>query len=119
MFSCNLTILPSCVALPPDCAVCADDYAWGEGYTCIECRNATAHTTQVLGIVVLVILAGVLARVLQYLVSLPRPTSGRNMSRWQRYITRAYQAIPIQAIKIIIVAWQIITEVGATVASVY
>lgn len=97
----------------PYCSVCADHYTWGQGYTCVKCEGTATLMTQALGIIVLLVLAAALARTWQYLISLPGPINMRETSGWRKFMARVHGAIPFQAIKIIIVAWQIITEFAA------
>lgn len=108
-------VLSSSVALPPVCAVCIDGYARGMGHTCSKCtsRHRTAGAT-IAAVVVMVLIAAVALRLRSSAsfcteANTERPASSRGLHRaWPRF----RMARPFQALKIVFVSWQIITQVG-------
>ena len=96
---------------PTDCAVCEDDYAAALLYTCSKCSGADGV---VVAILALALASVVFAAVVVHLLSAPvnpalidaRPTMIRTKLR------EVMQAIPSQALKTIVVSWQILTQVS-------
>ena len=87
-----------------DCAVCSDGYTAQLGYTCDKCSDSTG------GIVVVAVLAlvalSVCIAVVMYVMSGEAGCTGRRGP-----LGRLFRNIPLQSVKIVIVAWQIITQV--------
>ena len=86
-----------------DCAVCGDGYVASLGFTCDKCSGNTK------GIIVASIFAAVFVSVVVAIVWHLMSSETRGTNRGiVNYVTRR---VPIQAVKIIIVAWQILTQV--------
>ncbi|CAM9117457.1 unnamed protein product [Sphacelaria rigidula] len=86
----------------PYCSICQENFATGPGYTCHSCSERTGGV--ILVIVLGVLAFGALVGFVLYMVSAGSGGGGR------RIMARAAQVIPLQSIKIIIVAWQILTQ---------
>lgn len=88
-----------------DCAVCSQGYTEALSYTCNECSNRGG------GIVVAVLLViaalFVAVAVVSYVMSGERGGGGRGL------VERVARYIPLQPVKIVIVSWQILTQVRA------
>lgn len=92
-----------------DCSVCSDGYAAGAHNTCAQCSDNTG------AIVLMVVLAflSILAVVafLYYLVSTEMEGDEQGL------LAGLMKRIPLQSFKIIIVTWQILTQVRSEKAS--
>lgn len=89
--------------LDTDCAVCSDGYAASLGFSCTRCSDGKRRVAVavVLGVFAL---TGAVAAII-YLVSSPRKGRGESLvDAWKKYV-------PFQSVKIVIVAWQILTQV--------
>ena len=86
-----------------DCAVCGDGYVASLGFSCERCSKNTKS------VVVASIFAGVSAVVvvgaIRYLMSAEIQGEGKGV------VDRMTRRVPVQAMKIVIVAWQILTQV--------
>ena len=85
-----------------DCAVCSKDYVNGPAFTCKKCSEKTSGIAiaAVLGVVGFIIMVMICSFLL----------SGKiEGSRWG-LVDAIMRYIPLQALKIIIVAWQILTQ---------
>lgn len=105
--------LPTCNSLllaSPDCAVCASGYTAGISHTCYACDGATAAAAKAAAITLMLISALVLLSAYKYLTS-AGTSDVPEQSSLHACLSRIKQAFPLQAVKILIVAWQIITEV--------
>lgn len=90
----------------PDCSVCWDNYSSSVGLTCVECSGNTEGI--VLATVLAVVVPFIVVAVVLYLVSGNTDATGQGM------VGRLQRVVPLQSIKIIIVAWQILTQVKET-----
>lgn len=106
-----LTLHPSPIRCP-DCSVCEKGYTRGQGYACVKCGGSSAHTVEALGAIALIALVAAFACAWKHLTSLARPSAESSKLGWQGYLWRIYKAIPFEAIRIMIITWQIITEVA-------
>ena len=98
-----------------DCAACDEGYGSGFQYSCHSCQGsdswaAIGGTVTVLVVAMFVVVLGV-----AYLVGdVDRPISERT-GTWERRVLSfrdgLVRAIPLTAIKIVLVSWQIITQV--------
>lgn len=87
-----------------DCAVCTVNYSKGPGFTCIKCSE---NGWGILATAVFVVIAMVMAfTAFTYL------TSAEIMGTIRETIARLLGLVPLYSIKIIIVAWQIVTQVS-------
>lgn len=86
-----------------DCSICSKNYASNIGFTCRECSERTMSITAV---VVLGVLASVFGlSIILYLTSVEMAGCGEGIVD---FVTRL---IPLTSIKIIIITWQILTQV--------
>ena len=96
-----------------DCSVCSDGYSEKLGFTCSKCSKDSA-----VGIVVAAILsiAALFAAVcvVWYLIS-----GEAGLSAGQGVIGFLTRYIPLQSVKIVIVAWQILTQVSRTYEHIF
>lgn len=94
-----------CRLLPlrhPDCSICGDGYTASPGFACNTCSDGWV------GVLVAVVVAVVGVLLLVALLShfLPaKDTPGRDI------VTRVLRRVPVQSLKIVIIAWQILTQV--------
>lgn len=84
-----------------DCSVCSENYASTLGSKCSKCSD----TNQ--GVVIAVFVAAILAvlALVWKMVSIEREDSNRGI------VVHVDKVLPLQSIKIMIVAWQIVTQV--------
>ncbi|CAB1102169.1 unnamed protein product [Ectocarpus sp. CCAP 1310/34] len=108
----------------PYCSVCADGYAPGTAYQCHECSgtsmgSAVGVAAAVVAVVLLMVavVAADLVRVVDGDDSIKdaRTLKGR-LSRFHAFVVTAF---PLTTVKIVVVAWQIITQFGAIAGFVY
>ena len=87
-----------------DCAVCSDGYTAELGFACSRCSDSRGGLVlaAVLGVVALLALAAVVSHV----------TSGEAGRGGKNLVGRLTQYIPLQSLKIVVVAWQILTQVS-------
>ena len=87
-----------------DCAICNDGYSESLGFTCNMCSDSTTGIVFATVFALALFLAVLLA--VSYLLSteLERGTKRACVERLMRYI-------PVQSIKVVIVAWQIVIQV--------
>ena len=98
-----------------DCAVCDEGYASGFRYTCHSCEGPDKWAAIGGAVAVLVVVVPVIALGVAHLVGVAdRPIYGKN-GKWERRVSnfrdRLIRVIPVTAIKIVLVSWQIITQV--------
>ena len=89
-----------------DCAICSEGYTAQPGFVCNECSSSTA------GVVLAVVLAVVALIVAVAVVSYA--TTGEGKGKGRGLVARVARYIPLQSVKIVIVAWQILTQVSLT-----
>ena len=85
-----------------DCSVCSKAYTPGLNFICQKCSDGTNGIAFTVVIIVLVIAFGL--EIFSYLVSAEVGGAGRGI------VDRVTRWVPIQSIKIIVVAWQILTQ---------
>lgn len=99
---------------PSDCAICTDGFSRGLGYTCLKCNMERRYVAIAIAVIIPV---GILALVTHGMKML-RSGNGQERSFSRRSLARKrsrfMMARTFQALKIIIVSWQIITQVGTT-----
>ena len=106
---CCLVQLPgSHTSIETDCAICSDGYTEGLGFTCNKCSNTSAGVA--LMVVVFAVIIVVIVFLVLYLISGELELTRRG------FVKRLLRYIPLQSIKIIIVAWQILTQVRPVTA---
>ena len=99
----RLSVRPGCDA---DCSVCEKGYSSTLAFTCKKCSDSNTTTVLTVAIVVMVIAAAGGAYLTVYLVSMEP-----ERVRMTRPHVRLLQYIPLQAIKTLVVLWQILTQV--------
>lgn len=93
--------LDRCTRMRPDCSVCSEGYATTVANACSKCSDGKgAAIVVVLAIAVLVALG-----LLWHMVAIEQD------GRPQGVVVRVWKVLPLQAIKIVTVAWQIVTQV--------
>ena len=122
--ACNTFVLRcprvSCPLLPEqnsDCAVCVKGYAPDSNYRCHRCSESIRRAG--VGAAVVMIVASVLLLVLAVWDIRRAAFDGLeneiNRSEWQRKMSSCIdvmrKAFPLAALKIVLVVWQIITQV--------
>lgn len=86
-----------------DCAVCSDGYSAQFGFICRECSDSAGGIVLAVALAVVGIFAAVV--VVSYVTSGERDGSGQGV------VERVARYIPLQSVKIVVVAWQIVTQV--------
>ena len=101
MWSETICFIPE--RLIADCSVCSKNYVSSLRFTCGECFDRT--TVIVTATVLLGLALGVVIAIISYLVSAEVADARRGI------IDYMMQRIPLQSLKIIIILWQILTQV--------
>ena len=91
-----------------DCSICSKTYVSGTSFSCRKCSDRAIAITIVAILVVLATVIG-LATV-SYLVSAEGVGSGRGIMKV------IMSRVPTQSVKIVIVVWQILTQVRVATA---
>ena len=98
-----------------DCATCDEGYASGYQYSCHSCQGSDKRAAIGGAVAVLVVTTLAVALVLGYLVGDVERAIPERRGNWERralnFRDRLVRAIPLTAIKIVLVSWQIITQV--------
>lgn len=95
-----------------DCTVCDTDYSPTLAHTCTRCSSSRRQ-----GLVAAVVIGAIaavfaIAIICQYMLS-----AELEDSRARRFHRRVLAAVPVQALKIIVVVWQIVTQVPSHLPS--
>ena len=87
-----------------DCAICSDGYSASLGFTCNICSNSPG------GIALAVIFALVS---LVAMISMATYLLSAELERGaaKAFVERLLRRIPVQSVKVVIIAWQIVTQV--------
>lgn len=93
-----------------DCSVCSDGYVGNLGFSCTECVEGTGGIVLAVAVSVIVLFAAVV--IVTYLVSGELEDDGTG------FLDRARRYLPLKSIKIVVVVWQIITQVRGVEAIV-
>ncbi|CAM9601541.1 unnamed protein product, partial [Ectocarpus fasciculatus] len=86
----------------PYCAVCSHGFSAQFGFTCRECSDSAGGIVLAVALAVVGIFAAVV--VVSYV------TSGKRNGRGQGIVERVARYIPLQSVKIVVVAWQVVTQ---------
>ena len=86
-----------------DCSVCSENYVASLGFTCRECSDNVISIAITVVLSVLAVAFGM--AIVSVLMSFETEGAGRG------FVYRVTQWIPKQSLKIIIVTWQILTQV--------
>lgn len=97
----SLPVLPA-----TDCSVCSDGYTAEPGFSCVRCSEHAG------GVAVAAVL-GVVA-LLGAVVMVSYILSGEVAGRGTGIVARLTRFVPLQSVKIVVVAWQILTQVRAS-----
>lgn len=89
-----------------DCSLCEDGYTSGVGFSCIKCTPSNKKLSIALVATLAVILVVACVAIVLHLLSGEMTGTGRGC------IDRMARRIPLQSVKVIIVAWQILTQVS-------
>ena len=87
-----------------DCSICSKNSVSTVGFICRECTNGTVGIA--VAFVATVLIASLGLAMGSYLVSPEETRAGQGI------VDRLTRRIPMQSVKIIIVVWQILTQVG-------
>eukprot|EP00752_Nemacystus_decipiens_P005318 g4824.t1 len=90
----------------PYCAACEADYSPSLSFTCTRCSSSRRQGLMAVTVIAAVVIACVVVAIVRYLVS-TRPEEERSAGCFHRRILRA---IPLQALKIAVVVWQILIQ---------
>lgn len=93
-----------CLPNRTDCSICSDGYASNLGYTCSKCFGRASGIAFAVGMAVLAVFVAVV--VIMYIMS--GEAGGRRIYVFERF----GWYVPLQSVKIVIVSWQILTQVG-------
>ncbi|CAN0364157.1 unnamed protein product [Ascophyllum nodosum] len=103
----------------PYCAVCDEGYDSGFQYSCHSCQGSDKSAAIGKAIAVLVIVMFVVALGVTYLVDVVDQPISERRGRWERRVSSfrdgLVRAIPLTAIKIVLVCWQIISQFSSVV----
>lgn len=92
--------------------MCASDYTGGDDRTCYSCSGLLVKVAEVAAIITWLLLACLLFCAYKYLtVAGDGEAQSQERSILVQRLYCAKAVVPFQAIKILIVAWQIVTEV--------
>ena len=89
----------------PDCSVCSKTYARGLDFICQRCSDGKKNIAITITVVIMVLIIAFGLAIFSYLVSAEVGGAGRGI------VDRVTRWVPMQSIKIIVVAWQILTQV--------
>eukprot|EP00752_Nemacystus_decipiens_P013054 g11547.t1 len=95
----------------PYCAICSEGHTAHLGFVCSKCSSSAAGV--VLAVVLAIVALIVAAAVVSY------ATTGEGDGRGQGLVERVARYIPLQSVKIVIVAWQILTQFTALAGVTY
>ena len=104
----KLPILSPCHVprfLFPDCSVCSKNYVPGLSFICRKCSDSAMSYTIAAVVTVMIVAVGL--TIVFYLLSTERSVVGQGI------VASITQRLPTQSVKIIIVVWQILTQVRA------
>ncbi|CAM9358530.1 unnamed protein product [Ectocarpus sp. 13 AM-2016] len=90
----------------PYCAVCEPDYSASLSYTCTRCSSSRRQGFVAVTVIAALMLACVVVAIVRYLVS-TQLEEERNAGCFRRRVLRY---VPLQALKIIVVVWQILIQ---------
>ncbi|CAN0093617.1 unnamed protein product [Ectocarpus sp. 4 AP-2014] len=98
----------------PYCSVCEPDYSPSFSYTCTQCSSSRRQG--LLAAIVIVAIVAAFATVAIFKSLLSAELQDSNM---RCFHGRVRQAVPVQALKIIVVVWQILTQFAAAANTSY
>eukprot|EP00752_Nemacystus_decipiens_P012380 g10972.t1 len=89
----------------PYCAVCETGFSTSPGHTCTRCSSSRRHGLMAAMIIAALVALVALATISKYLMT--TKVEEKNMGWFHRRVLRT---IPVQALKIVVVVWQILTQ---------
>ncbi|CAN0377394.1 unnamed protein product, partial [Ascophyllum nodosum] len=95
----------------PYCAICSKGYSPNLGFTCNKCPNSIGGI--VVGVLIALVLLVAVILAISYLLSTEMERGTKRTG-----VHRLVQNIPLQSVKVVIVAWQIVIQF-ASVANVH
>ena len=102
---------PFLLSMIADCSVCSKDYSPGLGRTCTKCSDSKVG-------IVLAIVLGALGTAVGVIVTL-HVLSEEKEGTGRGIVDRIKRIIPFHTLKIVVVAWQILTQVNIKDAKQY
>lgn len=93
------------MAVSQDCAICSDGYSAQLGFACSECLGAASGIVLASFLLVVIVFGAV--AVASYVVL------DEGADKRKGLVERVARFIPLQSLKIVIVSWQILTQVRA------
>lgn len=89
-----------------DCSVCQKGYAASSVYTCTKCSDWSRAVALGVVIVVVILLVALMAVFVAFVAS------AKSVDSWRKlFSNKLLRALPLQSIKILVVVWQILTQV--------
>ncbi|CAM9892814.1 unnamed protein product, partial [Ectocarpus sp. 8 AP-2014] len=105
------------------CAVCEEGYATGYQYSCASCVGTNKQSALGIAIAFLLVVSGGVALVIADLVRVVDDDNTGTVSTCGKTLNslrdRIANGIPLTSIKIVLVAWQIVTQFSSVVNVVY
>ena len=95
-----------CLHCNADCSVCEKHYSTALAFKCNKCSDSYQTTVLIVAIVVTIMAATGGIYMTVYLVSMES-----DKARMTRLLFKLLHYVPLQAIKILVVLWQILTQV--------
>ena len=92
-----------------DCSICNETYVSGMNFSCQKCSDRAISITTVAILVVLATAIGLTT--VSYLVSAEGVGGGRGI------VKAIMRRVPMQSVKIVIVVWQVLTQVREAAAT--
>ncbi|CAN0183065.1 unnamed protein product [Scytosiphon promiscuus] len=107
----------------PYCAVCQEGYAQGYQYICSSCVGENKRTAIGVSVALFFVAMVAVALVIADLVRVDDENSTDTASTWGKRLTsyrdRMAHVVPLTSVKIVLVAWQIVTQFSSVVHVVY
>lgn len=107
----------SCLGSCPDCAVCSNGFSPGTAHSCHSCAGKRSPAAHGIFFSVLVVASALVVLVVMDLLSLVNGSEdlGDKMkgSGWGSIVFRLTGAVPLACFKVVVVIWQIISQVRA------
>lgn len=88
-----------------DCSVCCDGYFPSLGASCNKCSENNSLGLALLAVLGVVVFAG-------FVTFLVYMLSGKELSADRGILARISRIIPLHSLKIVVVVWQILAQVG-------
>ncbi|CAN0250034.1 unnamed protein product [Scytosiphon promiscuus] len=99
----------------PYCAVCEPDYSPSLSFTCTRCSRSRSQGLMAATVIAALVIACVVVAIVRYLVS-TQLGEERSTGYFRR---KVLPAIPLQALKIIVVVWQILIQFADAAQATY